>query len=74
MHRRYTSKILLIAVLLAPLLATVSGCIALGGGSKITNPTLGEELTSLKIAHDQGAVSDIEYENAKAKLLNTPRR
>ena len=56
------------------LLLTASGCIALGGGSKITNPTIGEELTSLKIAHDQGALTEDEYSNAKAKLLNSPRK
>jgi hypothetical protein len=56
------------------LLTTALGCIALGGGSKITNPTLGEELTALKISHDQGAITDQEYTNAKAKLLNQPRK
>ncbi len=56
------------------LVTTALGCIALGGGSKITNPTLGEELTALKISHDQGAITADEYTNAKAKLLNSPRR
>ncbi len=56
------------------LVMTTVGCIALGGGSKITNPTLGEELTALKISRDQGAITEEEYGNAKAKLLNSPRR
>ncbi len=56
------------------LVTTAVGCIALGGGSKITNPTLGEELTALKISRDQGAITEEEYTNAKARLLNSPRR
>lgn len=74
MHRRSTSKLVLTALFVIPVLCAAPGCIALGGGSKITNPTLGEELTSLKIAHDQNAISENEYQNAKAKLLNSPRR
>lgn len=73
MHRR-SLKLGLIALVLLPVLCAAPGCIALGGGSKITNPTLGEELTSLKIARDQNAISENEYQNAKAKLLNSPRR
>ena len=71
----YRTPMAVLTIVFAMMLLTcASGCIALGGGSKITNPTLGEELTALKISHDQGAVSDEEYNNAKAKLLNSPRK
>ena len=73
MHRKFIRTLIVLSASLVIATASV-GCIALGGGSKITNPTLGEELTSLRIAKDQGAISDEEYANAKAKLLNTSRR
>jgi hypothetical protein len=62
-------------------LATLTGCCC-GGGSDTTtvvekqpiNTTvstapLGDELIKLKEAHDKGALTDKEYEDAKAKLL-----
>ncbi len=68
-----SAKLSLVATSMLLVMTTV-GCIALGGGSKITNPTLGEELTALKISRDQGAITEDEYGNAKARLLNSPRR
>ncbi len=39
------------------------------GGTHVHGPTLGEELTDLKEAHDKGVISDEEYEKAKQSLL-----
>jgi hypothetical protein len=49
------------------------GCIAVGDGgsnTKVTNPTVGKQLSDLKDAHDKGAISDEEYASTKAKFLN----
>jgi hypothetical protein len=48
-----------------------AGCLAIGGSDRYESktPTLGKELQDLKTAHDSGAVSDAEYQQAKAKLL-----
>jgi hypothetical protein len=51
-----------------------SGCVfsvgGHGGDPGQTRPaTQGQELIDLKKAHDQGAMSDAEYEAAKARLL-----
>jgi hypothetical protein len=48
-----------------------SGCIAVGGSGKAvrTYPTLGQELRDLKLARDDGAINDAEFEQARARLL-----
>jgi hypothetical protein len=51
------------AVLLLP------GCLAIGGRSETTPPTLGKQLTDLKAAYDHGAVTEQEFEQAKAQLI-----
>lgn len=38
-------------------------------GETSLRPTQGQELIDLKRAHDQGALSDAEYEDARLKLL-----
>lgn len=56
---------------------TFSGCC--GGGSKETTvvatpsstTTVGQELTDLKKAHDEGAITDEEYEIQKEKILKS---
>lgn len=52
----------------------LTGCIGLqlGGGSKseTQNPSVGQQLTDLKVAKDRGAITDAEYQAQKAKLLN----
>lgn len=59
--------------LLVFLLFTVAGCC--GGGSKVqtksTNisTTLGQELTDLQAAYEQGIISEKQYREAKEKLL-----
>ena len=54
------------------LIATLVSCIAVGsGGKKIEQqPTLGQELLDLKKARDEGAISDLEYNEMKEKLKN----
>ena len=64
-------------VLVTALLSLASGCAWSIGGSKTDScnpptvqPTTGQQLIDLKNAHDQGAISDAEYEKAKQELLN----
>jgi hypothetical protein len=49
----------------------LSGCLFIAGGGKQTtvNPTLGQQLQELKDARDKGAISDAEYQKAKARML-----
>lgn len=52
----------------------MSGCLALtfGGGSKAVEtppPTVGQELIDLKQALDEGALTEVEYEAQKARVL-----
>ncbi len=62
---------------LLTLLLTAAGCCCGGNGETttviekqpISTTPLGDELIKLKEAHDKGALSDKEYEDAKAKLL-----
>jgi hypothetical protein len=54
---------LLIAALFIP------GCIAVGGKTQSTPPTLGRQLIDLKTAYEQGAMSETEYQQAKAQLI-----
>ena len=49
-----------------------SGCAWSVGGSKgttVAKPTQGQELIDLKRAHEEGAISDSEYESMRAKIL-----
>ena len=57
-------------------ITTAVSCIAVGsGGKKIEQqPTLGQELLDLKKARDEGAISDQEYEEMKAKLKNSNKK
>jgi len=75
-------KGLLMVVMLA-LIVPMAGCC--GGTSKETTHTvvekqpvivtpLGDELLKLKEAHESGALSDEEYEAAKAKLLQGQKK
>lgn len=51
----------------------LTGCLnlELGGGSttKSQTPTLGQQLTDLQKAKDSGAITEAEYQQQKAKLL-----
>jgi len=70
--RRNLYYLSLFAILSAPILA---GCCC--GGDKeakvvtqpVSNTTTGQELQDLKDAHDKGAITDKEYEEAKEKIL-----
>lgn len=57
------------------LIFTLVSCIAVGsGGKKIEQqPTLGQELLDLKKARDEGAISDQEYNEMKAKLKKSDK-
>ncbi len=61
----------IVTCLLLCSLLGLSGCLFIAGGGKTTtvNPTLGQQLQELKDAHDKGAISDAEYEKAKARML-----
>ena len=65
-----------VTVLLATLVCLSSGCAwSIGGGKHSESetpvqPTRGQELIDLKRAHEQGAVSDEEYQNTKQRILN----
>lgn len=66
-------KSLLVLGLLT-LLVSLTGCCG-GTDTKVIEKqavretALGDELIKLKEAHDKGAITDKEYENAKEKLL-----
>lgn len=59
------------AVVLASLLSAsmLSGCI-LGNASTIQEATLGQQLIDLKQARTDDALSETDYERARARLLN----
>ena len=68
-------KVFLLLGLFAVLL-TLAGCCCGGGDTTtvvekqpVSTTPLGEELIKLQEAHDKGALTDKEYEDAKAKLL-----
>jgi hypothetical protein len=60
------------AVVLSTMLL-LTGCLVLkvGGGDKKEErkASVGQQLTDLKTAKDAGAITDVEYETQKAKLL-----
>jgi hypothetical protein len=60
-------KVWLTAALLSGL---CGGCIIVGTGDKTQPPTLGKQLSDLKTARDNGAISDQEYQTTRTKLLN----
>lgn len=60
-----------IALLLLSSSLTLGGCFFHGGTQEhINRPTLGQELTDLKAALDEGAVSQQEYQKKKEKLIS----
>ncbi|HVT90603.1 MAG TPA: hypothetical protein VHD56_17240 [Tepidisphaeraceae bacterium] len=61
------------SLFLGILLATqAAGCIAVVGGEhrEARTPTLGQQLQDLKTARDNGAISELEYQNARNKFLS----
>ncbi len=63
----------MLALVGALALGVLSGCAWSIGGKKegelSIRPTIGQELIELKKAKEQGAISDEEYEQAKARIL-----
>lgn len=53
----------------AGVLTSMTGCIAVGGRHDVEPPTMGEELIDLQHALNQGAITQEEYDAAKAKLI-----
>lgn len=68
-------KLFLPALIGVAAMTLFTGClgIQLGGGTttRAENPTLGQQLIDLQHAKDTGAISDAEYQQQKAKLLNS---
>ncbi len=63
-------KNVVVLIVLAVFLATVSGCIGIQGGSDQGKgePTLGQQLIDLKKARDEGAITHEEHREFKEKL------
>jgi len=58
-------------MMIMPLLAvTLAGCVLDASRDKAQQPTVGQQLRDLKAAHDEGAISDEEYQKAKSKLVD----
>jgi hypothetical protein len=61
---------LLSLVVLVVSLAAIPSCIGVGGTTNEHRPTMGQELIDLKTAQDRGAITQAEYDRAKAEILN----
>lgn len=48
----------------------LGGCLAVGGSRTNNLPTVGQQLTDLKIAYDQGTMSEEEYDKARKAFLD----
>ena len=59
-------------------MAALAGALLVGGCAgdppmTTTNVSLGQQLIDLKDAHDKGALSDKEYENARERIIDNAR-
>ena len=54
----------------AVMLLSAGGCVA-GNTTRVERPTTGRELIELKEALDKGAITQVEYEQQKSKLLGS---
>jgi hypothetical protein len=61
-------RVTMVAGVLAVAVA-MAGCIAVGGDTRQAAPTVGQELTDLKMALDRGAITQGEFEAKKSELL-----
>ena len=68
MSKRVFSRLIILSG--CALGAITAGCIAVGGSDNYQQPTLGRQLQDLKVARDTGAMSEPEYNDAKARLIN----
>lgn len=59
---------------LSALVLGLAGCIGIGGSDRtyVHRPTIGQQLTDLKTARDQGAITPAEYDRLKAEMLARP--
>ena len=71
--RLLRSRRLLPACAIVGMASALPGCIAVGGTARHESPTLGRQLIDLKAALDGGAISEAEYQDAKARILATQR-
>ena len=61
-------KSMIVLSVLAGTTALSSGCIV-GNSPKVIQPTVGQELMSLKQARDNGSISEEEYETTRTQFL-----
>jgi hypothetical protein len=50
-------------------IAISAGCIVVGSSKEAAQPTVGQELTDLKMALERGAITPGEFEAKKTELL-----
>jgi hypothetical protein len=60
-------------ILIILLMTSLTSCIAVGKGSEEINhhPTLGQQLIDLQKAKDEGAITQKEYDELKAKIKDS---
>ena len=61
-------KSMIVSSVLAGSAFFLSGCIV-GNSPKVIQPTVGQELMSLKQARDNGSITEEEYETTRAQFL-----
>jgi hypothetical protein len=64
-----TSSRFIVLVCAAALLLSSSGCVAAIGNREPPRPTIGQQLIDLQKAKDAGAISDVEFQAQRAKVL-----
>lgn len=57
----------------AAITIALTGCLALGNSSAPPRPTIGQELSDLHRARQSGAITEAEYQSAKATVLKGDR-
>lgn len=58
-----------LAIALTAAICTIPGCLTLGDTNEVYPPTIGRELTDLRMSAERGAMSPQEYEAKKAQIL-----
>ena len=67
---RISTAAALVLPVSAVMLLSAGGCVA-GNTTRVEKPTTGRELIELKEALDKGAITQVEYEQQKSKLLGS---